>query len=112
MAAATIDPGYLSAYLDVPRATLETLIDAPTAELVRGLLEAVTVKARQNEELQAEKLRLEVELENAVRSSESRSQGLKATVDKALQNVNELREKLSSEGMQQNFLLICSIQLI
>jgi len=98
MAAAALDSGYLSAYLDVPRATLDNLIDAPTAELVRGLLEAVAVKAREYEELQAEKLRLEVELENAVRSSESRSQVLKATVDKALQDVNELREKLSSEG--------------
>jgi len=102
MAAAALDSGYLSAYLDVPRATLDTLTDAPTAELVRGLLEAVVAKARENEEVQAEKLRLEVELENAVRSSESRSQGLKATVDKALQDVNELREKLSSEGKEQN----------
>lgn len=102
MAAAALDSGYLSAYLDVPRATLDTVIDAPTAELVRGLLEAVVAKARENEEVQAEKLRLEVELENAVRSSESRSQGLKATVDKALQDVNELREKLSSEGKEQN----------
>jgi nucleoprotein TPR len=102
MATATYDSGYLSAYLDIPRATLDTLIDAPTAELVRGLIEAVALKARQNEELQAEKLRLEVELENAVRSSESRSQALKATVDKALQEVNVLREKLSSEGTQFN----------
>jgi nucleoprotein TPR len=101
MAAAVLDSGYLSAYLNVPRDTLDTLIDAPTAELVRGLLEAVAVKAHENEELQAEKLRLEVELENAVRSSESRSQGFKATVDKALQDVNELRGKLSSEGKAQ-----------
>jgi nucleoprotein TPR len=102
MATTALDSGYLSAYLDVPRATLDTLIDAPTAELVRRLLEAVAVKARQNEELQAEKLRLEIELENAVRSSESRSQGLKATVDKALQDVNGLREKLTSEGEEKS----------
>ncbi len=100
MATEIFDSGYLSAHLGVPRAILDTLIDAPTAELVRGLLQAVAVKAHEYEELQAEKLRLEVELENAVRSSESRCQGLKATVDKALQDVNELREKLSSEGTQ------------
>jgi nucleoprotein TPR len=100
MATAIIDSGHLSAYLEISRSTIDTLIDAPTVDLVRGLLQAVAVKARQYEELQAEKIRLEVELENAVRSSESKSQGLKATVDKALQDVSELREKLSSEGIQ------------
>ncbi len=100
MATATWDIGYLSAYLAVPQTTLITLLDAPTVELVRAVLEAVAVKARENEELQADKLRLEIELENAVRNAETRSQGLKATVDKALNEVNELREKLNSEGME------------
>lgn len=104
MATVALDSGYLSAYLDIPRSSLDTLIDEPTADLVRGLLEAVAVKARQSEELQADKLRLEVEYENAVRSAETRIQGLKATVDKALQDVNELREKLSSEGMEHKTL--------
>ncbi len=102
MAAVALDSGYLSAYLDIPRSTVDTLVNAPTAELVRELLQAVTVKVRQSEDLQAEKLRLEVELENAVRSAETRSQGLKATVGKALQDVNQLREKLSSEGIERN----------
>jgi nucleoprotein TPR len=102
MTTLALDSGYMSAYLDIPRSTFDALLDAPTAELVRGLLEAVAVKARQTEELQAEKLRLEVEYENAVRSAETRCQGLKATVEKALQDVNELREKLSSEGKEQS----------
>ena len=101
MAAAAWDPGYLSAYLGLPRPTIDTIIDAPTAELVRALLDAVAVKAREYEELQADKLHLEVELENAVRNAETRSQGLKATVDKALKDVNDLREKLTIEGTLQ-----------
>jgi nucleoprotein TPR len=98
MATTTCDPGYLAAYLDIPRPTIETLIDAPTAELVRALLDAVAEKAREHEELQADKLRLDVELENAVRNSQTKSQGLRATVDKALKDVEDLREKLISEG--------------
>jgi nucleoprotein TPR len=98
MATVALDSGYLSAYLDIPRSTVDTIIDAPTAELIRGLLEAVAAKARQTEEIQAAKLHLEVEYENAVRSAETKSQGLKATVEKALQELNELREKLSFEG--------------
>lgn len=100
MATMALDSDYLSTYLDVPRSSLDTLIDAPTAELVKGLLEAITLRARQTDELQAEKFRLEVELENAVRSAETKCQGLKATVDKALQDVNQLREKLSFEGIE------------
>lgn len=98
MAAAAWDPGYLSTYLDLPRSTIEAILDAPTAELVRALLDAVASKAREYEELQADKLRLEVELENAVRNAETRSQGLKATIDKALKDVSDLRERLTAEG--------------
>jgi nucleoprotein TPR len=98
--ATSVDIGYLSTYLHVPQPTLHALVDAPTAELVKAVLEAITVKANEHEELQSDKIRLDIELENAVRVSESRSQGLKATVDKSLQDVNELREKLNSEGMR------------
>jgi nucleoprotein TPR len=98
MATSVADVGYLSSYLNVPQPTLQTIIDAPTAELVKSLLEAITTKAHEHEELQSDKIRLEIELENAVRSSETRSQGLKGTVDKALKEVHELREKLNLEG--------------
>jgi nucleoprotein TPR len=97
MAPTTWDTAHLSGYLHVPQQTLATLIDAPTTELVRALLEAITKKAHEHEEVQADKLRLEIELENAVRSAETRCQGLKATVDKALKDVADLREKLITE---------------
>jgi nucleoprotein TPR len=99
MAVATIDTTYLSQYLKLPEPTLSTAIDSPTVELVKSILEAVTTKAREHEDLTAEKLRVDVELENAVRNSEVRSQGLKNTVDKALKDVEDLRQKLNDEGI-------------
>lgn len=99
MATTVVDTYYLSAYLKVAQPTLQSLVDAPTAELVRSVLEAITTKAHEHDESNSDKLRLEIELENAVRRSESLSQGSKSTVEKALKDVNELREKLNSEGL-------------
>lgn len=98
MAAETLDPGYLSTYLNVPQTTITSVLDTPTIELLKSVLEAVTLKAREHEEIQADKLRVDIELENAIRSSESRSQGLKATAEKALKDAEELRHKLKAEG--------------
>lgn len=105
MASVVLDVDYLSAYLSVPQQTLSTVIDDPTAELVRGVLEAVTAKAREHDELVADKLRVDIELENAVRSSETRIEGLRSSVEKAQKNVEELRTKLNEEGKKLCFVL-------
>ncbi|KAB8295814.1 hypothetical protein EYC80_008636 [Monilinia laxa] len=97
MASAVLDVDYLSAYLSLPQQTLSTVVDNPTAELVRSVLEAVTAKAREHDELAADKLRVDIELENAVRSSETRIEGLRSSVEKAQKNVEELRTKLNEE---------------
>ena len=99
MATAVLDVDYLSAYLSVPQQVLNSVIDAPTAELVRSVLEAVTAKAREHNELAADKYRVDVELENAVRSSETRIEGLRANVEKAQKTVEEVRTKLKEEGI-------------
>ena len=62
------------------------------------LLQAVAAKAHEFDTLYAEKLQTDIELENAVRSSESRSQTSKATAEKALKDVEEARRKLKEEG--------------
>jgi nucleoprotein TPR len=98
MAAAVVDVAYLSSYLSVPESTLSTFVDDPTRELVNAVLQAVTVKAKEHDEVNARKLHLEVELENAVRTGDSRSRGLKASVEKGLKELAELREKLKEEG--------------
>ncbi len=99
MGTAALDVDYLSAYLSVPQQTLSSVIDFPTAELVRSVLEAVTAKGREHDELAADKLRVDIELENSVRSSETRIEGLRANVEKAQKTVEEVRTKLKEEGI-------------
>ncbi|KAL1871627.1 Protein mlp1 [Diaporthe australafricana] len=99
MAAAevAVDFGYLSTHLGVPENTLETAAAQPTADLVRAVLQAVAAKAHEFDNLYAEKLHVDIELENAVRSADSRCQSFKATADKALKDAEELRKKLQQE---------------
>ncbi|KAK0129820.1 hypothetical protein ONS96_000369 [Cadophora gregata f. sp. sojae] len=97
MAMAALDIDYLSAYLSVPQQALSSTLDSPTAELVRSVLEAVTVKAREHDELAADKLRVDIELENSVRTSETRIEALRANVEKAQKTVEEVRTKLKEE---------------
>ena len=107
MAAVAIDLPYLSAYYSIPQATLTTLQEAPTVELVNSLLVQIEAKARESDEVKAEKLRIEVELENAVRSGESKARVLKSSVDKSLKEVADLRSKLKAEGEY-----ICIVSLV
>lgn len=103
MAAAevAVDFGYLSTHLGVPENTLETAAAQPTADLVRAVLQAVAAKAHEFDDLYAEKLRVDIELENSFHSAESRCQSFKATADKALKDADELRKKLQQEGTLQ-----------
>ena len=98
MAATTVELPYLSAHYSVPQATLTTLTEAPTVDLVNQLLEAISKKARENDELKSDKLRLEVELENAVRSGESKIKVLKASVEKGHAEVENLRRDQKESG--------------
>jgi nucleoprotein TPR len=48
--------------------------------------------------LAADKLRADIELENAVRSSETRIEGLRASLEKSQKTVEDVRTKLKEEG--------------
>jgi predicted RNase H-like nuclease (RuvC/YqgF family) len=98
MAPAELEVGVLSAYLSLPQQTLDSALDSPTTELVHSVLEAITAKAREHNELAADKLRADIELENAVRSSETRIEGLRVSLDKSQKTVEEVRTKLKEEG--------------
>jgi nucleoprotein TPR len=98
MAAAVLDIDYLSAYLSLPQQTLNSALDSPTTDLVQSVLEAITAKAREHKELEADKLRADIELENAVRSSETRIEGLRASLEKSQKTVEDVRTKLKEEG--------------
>jgi hypothetical protein len=99
MAAADVDTGYIAGHLGLDQPVLTTLATEPTVDLVNILFQAIAAKAHEFDTLYAEKLQTDIELENAVRSSESRSQTSKATADKALKDVEEARQLLKDEGM-------------
>ena len=98
MAVAQLDVAQLSSFCSLPQQSINTLLDAPTAALVRTLLENISVKAHEHNELASEKLKLGVELENAVRGGETKSRVLKGSIDKGLKEATDLRQKLQAEG--------------
>lgn len=99
MAAAAVDLAYISTSYSVPQPTLTTLVNAPTVALVKELLQYLDKKAHEHDEVKAEKLRTDVELENVVRNGEARTRALSDNVDKGLQEINDLRVKLHQEGI-------------
>jgi DNA repair exonuclease SbcCD ATPase subunit len=104
MADTAIQLPYLSSHYALPESTLTTLTQAPTVELVNQLLESIGKKAHEFDELKADKLRLEVELENAVRSNESKVKVLKTSVEKGHAEVADLRKKLQEAGIYHSIL--------
>ncbi|KAI4273083.1 MAG: hypothetical protein L6R38_006434 [Xanthoria sp. 2 TBL-2021] len=97
MAAAELDIPRLSAFCAVPQASLNSLLDTPTSDLVRNLLASLSPRIHEYDGLKAEKLKLNVELENAVRGGESKSRVLKNSIDKGVKEAAELRRKLHEE---------------
>ncbi|PGG99072.1 hypothetical protein AJ79_08706 [Helicocarpus griseus UAMH5409] len=103
MATAAVDIPFLSSHYSIPETTLTSLSQSPTVELVNQLLSSISTKARETEELKSDKLRLDVELENAVRSGESKVKVLKNSVEKGLAEITSLRSKLQeSENTRSN----------
>ncbi|KAL8702999.1 MAG: hypothetical protein Q9201_003815 [Fulgogasparrea decipioides] len=97
MATAEVDIPRLSSFCGLPQTSLRSLLDTPTADLVRNLLESLSPRIREYDELRAVKLKLNVELENAVRGGESKSRVLKNSVDKGVREATQLRQKLQEE---------------
>ncbi|KAK3948077.1 hypothetical protein QBC32DRAFT_382202 [Pseudoneurospora amorphoporcata] len=93
MAAAEVDVGYLSTQIGVPDSDLNSALTAPTPDLVKIIFDAIITKIRTLEE---DKFQLGIELEGAIRSSESRCEQFKATTDKALKEVDELQNELQT----------------
>jgi nucleoprotein TPR len=98
MAAADVDVGYIAGHLGLDQPVIASLITQPTADLVAQVLQAVAAKAHEFDTLYAEKLQIDIELENAVRGAASRSQASKETTEKALKDLEEARQTLKEEG--------------
>ena len=56
-------------------------------------------KANEFDNLRADKLRVEVELEQSVRTADSRVKSMKGQLDSALVETQELRAKVSNTGL-------------
>ncbi|KAL8670354.1 MAG: hypothetical protein Q9168_005096 [Polycauliona sp. 1 TL-2023] len=97
MAAVELDLPRLSAFCAVPQASLNSLLDTPTSDLVQTLLASLSPRIHEYDAIKAEKLKLTVELENAVRGGESKSRVLKNSVDKGIKEAAELRRKFHEE---------------
>lgn len=90
-----LDVAFIATTYGIPEADIDTLIDAPTTELVRDFLASLVTKGQEFENLKSEKLRVDVELENTVRTSETKVKAQKAAVTKHAREAEELRTKLN-----------------
>ena len=93
-----VDTAYVANYCGIPQSNVDTLVAEPSPDLVTTFLRTIITRAQEHEALKTERLRADVELENAVRGGEARARTLKANADKALQEVESLRKKLDEEG--------------
>lgn len=101
MAGVQLDVAQLSSFCSLPLTSIDTLITDPTVELVQIILGNISNRAREFDILKSDKLKLNVELENAVRGGESKSRVLKGSIDKGIKEAVHLREKLEAEGLLQ-----------
>lgn len=96
--AATFDSRAISSFSSLPETTISAVSENPTQELVNSLLQAIETKAKEYELFKSQKVKLEVELETHVRTSESKAKVLQNSRDKALADVSKLRVELQSAG--------------
>ena len=97
-AAVDVNLSQLSSFTSLPESTFSNLLSNPTSELVKTLLTQISSKALEYETVKSENVRLVVELENAVRTGDTKNRLLKSSVEKGLKEAEELRQKLQAEG--------------
>jgi len=97
--AAEVDLRAVSSFTGISEPYLSSVIATPTVELVKSLLQSIELKARDYEQIKTQKVRLEVELETSVRTSESKVKALKKAVEKGLAESSKLRVELKDSGM-------------
>lgn len=97
--ATDIDLRAISAFSSVPETTISSLLDSPSTDLVKTLLSGIESRVKEYEQSKSQKLKLEVELETVVRTSESKAKVLQNSRDKALAESSKLRVELQTSGM-------------
>lgn len=102
--AAEVDVRAISAFSSVPELSVTSLLSNPTVELVNSLLKGMGGKLKEYEQYKSQKVKLEVELETVVRTSESKAKVLSNSRDKALAESSKLRVDLQTSGKTQTTL--------
>lgn len=97
--AGAVDTALIAAAFSIDEPSLDSLLDAPTQDLIKDFLSTLTARAKDVDSLKAEKLRSDVELENTVRAGESKLKALKATLSKNSQEIQDLRKSLDDQRM-------------
>lgn len=97
--AAEVDTRAISAFSSLPETSITSLIETPTSELVVTFLRSIETRAKECEQNKSQKIKLEVELETVVRTSESKAKVLQNSRDKALAEASKLRVELQTAGM-------------
>ena len=98
MAAMELDVPQLASFCSIPETSLTTVLDAPTAELVKTLLKKISGKAREFDEVKSQQLKLTVELENAIRGGDAKSRVLKGSLEKVQKEAADARQSVQKEG--------------
>ena len=98
MALADLDISQLSSFCALPQSSIQDLLDAPTAKLVQSLLRNISTRAQEFKGLESDRLRSSVEIENTIRTHESKNRTLKSQLDKANSEVTTLRQKWQTAG--------------
>ena len=93
-----VDIESLSAFSSVPQTDISTLLTQPTVDLVTSFLGSISQRAKDCEQVKSQKVRLEVELEQSVRTRESKVKLFKNSAEKALAEVSKLRADLQASG--------------
>lgn len=99
----------LATFLAVPEDDVVALSNL-AEDCVASILKAINAKANEFDELKADKLKADIELEQAVRTADSRVKSMKGQLDAALAETQELRQKLSTTGLSI-FLSVCPTSL-
>lgn len=93
-----IDHHRIATFLSIPDSDIASLVSTITEEYVVSILRSIAAKANDFDELRADKLRIEVELEQSVRTADSRVKSMKGQLDEALKETQELRKRAGDSG--------------
>ncbi|KAI4163132.1 MAG: hypothetical protein LQ342_003260 [Letrouitia transgressa] len=104
MAVVELNIPRLSSFYSIPSSSINTLLDAPTADLVATLLGTISSKIDEYDVLKSSKLKSDVELENAVRGGEAKNRVLRNAIDKSHRDTEDLKEQLESIESELNAL--------